>query len=42
MTLIRNAIETETVDIVLALTKEYQKRDRFKNSWYRYALTFIE
>ena len=40
MTLLKNVIKNESKDVMLLLTKEYQKKDRFKNSWYRYALTY--
>jgi len=40
MSLLKYVIQNESKDIVLLLTKEYQKMDRFKNSWYRYALTY--
>ena len=40
MTLLKNVIKNESKDVMLLLTKEYQKKDPFKNSWYRYALTY--
>ena len=40
MSLLKNVIKNESKEIILLLTKEYQKADRFKNSWYRYALTY--
>jgi len=40
MSLLKNVIKNESKDVLLLLTKEYQKMDRFKNSWYRYALTY--
>jgi len=40
MSLLKYVIQNESKDVILLLTKEYQKMDRFKNSWYRYALTF--
>ena len=40
MPLLKNVIKNESKDIVLLLTKEFKNMDRFKNSWYRYALTY--
>jgi len=40
MSLLKTVIKNESKDVILLLTKEYQKADRFKNSWYRYALTY--
>jgi len=40
MSLLKTVIKNESKDVVMLLTKEYQKMDRFKNSWYRYALTY--
>jgi len=37
---LKTLLKMKSKDVMFLLTKEYQKKDCFKNSWYRYALTY--